>query len=355
MINQSSIEQVISTARIDEVVSKFVELKKAGANFKGFSPFGQEKSPSFVVSPAKNIFKCFSSGIGGDAIAFLQESQNMNFIEAVEWLADFYNITLERTESKQTPEERDHLAELDLTQRRVIRTYQQILSSEAGLAGRGYLTEERGYDDDVIVEWGLGYAPDEWRTITDKVVDKGALGLCIELGFCANKNERNYDVLRNRIIFPIHNHNGKVVGHGARYIGQEKEAPKYINSPDTPIYNKSRVLYGLHKAKKAIQTAGFAYLVEGYTDVISLHQADVCNTVASCGTAITPEQIALLSRFCKHLVVLLDSDKAGSKGSETAIILALKAGMKADIIRLEKGEDPDSLVRQMHQGELAEA
>lgn len=354
MISESSIQNVLSAARIEEVVGKFIDLKKAGSNWKAKSPFTDEKTPSFMVSPAKNIFKCFSSGVGGGPVSFLQEHKQMTFPEAMEWLADLYNIRLEKTDDKRTEEDRDRLSDLDKCQRAVLRNYQQQLWSGEGLKAREYLLHKRGYTEDTLVQWGVGYAPDEWRFITDKVIDKGYFQLCADLGICGHKNDRNYDRLRNRVVFPIYDHAGRLVGLGARTLETDnKEVPKYLNSPESDIYHKGRVLYGLNFAAAAIKKAGFAYLVEGYTDVISMHQGGVENTVAACGTGITPAQIQLLGRYCNHIVMLTDGDTAGLRAAEKGIILALKAGMKADIVCLEEGEDPDTLARSLQSEELS--
>lgn len=348
MIKDSSIQLVLQTARIEEVIGKFVDLKKAGTNFKGLSPFTQEKTPSFVVSPAKQIFKCFSSGIGGGVVKFLEEHKQLTFPEAMNYLADMYNITLEETEDKRTEEDRNHEDDLRKTLKAAVKQWQEYLLNEE--SRMLYLTDDRKFTHDTILQWGLGAAPAEWRFLTEKIINSGMYAAAKDLGICNHKNERNYDVIRNRIVFPIHDHRGQLVGYGARTLGED--GPKYLNSPDNPIYNKSFVLYGLNFAAAAIKKAGFAYLVEGYTDVISMHQAGVENTVAGCGTAVTESQLKLLGRYCNHVVVLTDGDAAGLRAAEKIIIAGLQLQMRMDIVVLDKDEDPDTLARKYKPAEI---
>jgi len=353
MISQQTIDRVFEEAQCVDIVGQFVDLKKAGANYKGFSPFVKEKTPSFIVSPAKNIYKCFSSGQGGTAIGFLMDAQGMTYPEAVEYAAAHYNIPVIKEEAEQNAEVRDHLVQLDKTLRAANRAYQKELFSSSGLPVHEELFNKRQWSKDTVLQWGLGFAPDAWRFLTDKVVNIGLFEVARELGLTNHKNGNNFDTYRNRIIFPIHNHHDKLVGFGARDLGPGectgKTPPKYLNSPDSKIYKKEHVLYGLNHAARIIREAGFAYITEGYADVISMHQAGLSNTVATCGTALTAGHLKLLGRYTKHLVLLYDGDAAGQRATEKAVFAAAEQAFKIEVVPLDKDHDPDSLCRMFSQ------
>jgi DNA primase len=352
MIKEDSIRRVLDACRIEEVIKDFVELTKSGSNYKGLSPFSSEKSPSFMVSPAKQIFKDFSSGKGGSAVTFLIEHKNMTYPDAINYLADKYNITLEHDQKEQTEEQKNTYEQMRQVAQIAAATYSKLLFDLPVDAPARIALAKRSYSADTIIEWGLGWAPETWRTITDVLMPRGLFEVARKMGLTGHKNGNNYDVFRNRIIFPIHNHRGYVVGFGGRAMGDE--LPKYLNSPESELYIKSNVLYGLFQSKKSIMDEGFAYLTEGYTDVISMHQAGVCNTVASCGTAITDKHLRLLGKYTKNIVVLTDGDAAGHRAALKTVELALKCDMNADVVILADGEDPDTLARKLATDEIPE-
>lgn len=348
MITQETIARVFETVNVADIIGQYVDLKKSGANYKGLSPFVQEKTPSFMVSPAKNIYKCFSSGKGGSAVSFLMDYKSMTYPEAITHIANHYNITVEmedvKEEDKPAAEHRESLAKVLLASQRKFAA--NLWAQEADHAALQELVVRRQLSKDTIIQWGLGFAPDEWRWLTDMIMPKGLFNLALELGICNHKNGNNYDVLRNRITFPIHDHLDRLIGFGGRLLGEG--SPKYLNSPDTKLYKKDRVLYGLNHAAKAIRQAGFAYITEGYFDVISMHQAGVENTVATCGTALTPGHLALLKRYCSHIVLLYDGDDAGLRATEKAVHAATQANFVVEVVTLPDGKDPDDLAREMH-------
>jgi DNA primase len=344
MISQDTIDRVFEAAEVLKVVGRFVELKQAGANWKGLSPFVQEKTPSFMVSPSKNIYKCFSSGKGGTPLNFLMEYKSLTYPEAIAALAEMYGIEVVHDTKKEDAPQRDHLAELHKVLNGTQTYYQKNLwALEHDAPALDELFNRRKLSKDAVIQWQLGWAPDEWRFLTDKLLPKGFFEVARELGLVAHKNGNNYDVLRGRITFPIHDHQDRLIGMAGRSLHGE---PKYLNSPDTKLYKKDRVLYGLNHAAKAIREAGFAYVTEGYFDVISMHNAGIENTVASCGTALTEGHFKLLARYCKHIVLLYDGDKAGRAATEKAVLAAASHQMKVDVVNLPDGIDPDDLARQ---------
>lgn len=354
MISELSIQEVLEAARIEEIIGEDVQLKNSGANLKGLSPFTAEKTPSFMVSPAKQIFKDFSSGKGGGVVTYLEERKGWSFPEAIKYLAEKYNVEL-RYEGKEQSKEQISAEKRLLNSLRAAARYYRDKYVEIRGNMPDYLTKEhhpavlelegnRLYSEETIIEWGLGYAPNEWRFLTEKVIPKGYYKECETLGLIKSKNGANFDVLRHRIIFPIHDHMGKLVGFGARAL--EGGQPKYLNSKENPIYDKSRVLYGLHKAADAIREEGFAYLVEGYTDVISMHQAGLCNAVATCGTSLTVKHARVLQRYTNHVVICRDGDPAGMRAAARDLAHLVKIGFKSDICQLPLGEDPDTVARQ---------
>ena len=351
MISRDTIEEIRNRLDIVDVISDFLTLKKSGQNYKALSPFSNEKTPSFFVVPAKGIFKDFSSGKGGDAITFVIEHEKMSYAEALRYLAKKYGIEIK--EDRQTDEgkaeqsEREGLYILMNFAKDFYR--RQLTGSEEGISiGLSYF-RERGFNDRTIEKFELGYALDGWENFTKEAIAKGYNKELLEkTGLVVKKDDGStYDRFRGRVIFPVHNISGKVIAFGARMLGKDKNQPKYINSPETDIYHKSDVLYGIYQAKNAVRQHDVCYLVEGYTDVISLHQADVFNVVASSGTALTESQIKIIHRFTENVTVLFDGDSAGIKAALRGIDMILKGGMNVRVVLFPDGEDPDSYSRKV--------
>ncbi|MDG1214167.1 MAG: DNA primase [Flavobacteriaceae bacterium] len=351
MISKNTIDKVYETARIEEVIGDFVQLKKSGANFKGLSPFTDERSPSFMVSPVKQIWKDFSSGKGGNVVAFVMEHEHFTYPEAIRYLAKKYQIEIEETiqtdEQKEAADERESMY---LVSEYAARYFSEILwASAAGQAiGLSYF-RERGFTDETIKKFGLGYCLDEWDGFTKAAIDKKydlkyleATGLTIVKPTNEQATAKTFDRFKGRVMFPIHSMSGRVLGFGGRILTQDKKAAKYLNSPESDIYNKSKVLYGIYMAKQAIAKQDNCYLVEGYTDVIQMYQSGIHNVVSSSGTALTSDQIRLLSRLTKNITVLFDGDAAGLRASIRGIDLILEQGMNVKICTFPEGEDPDS-------------
>lgn len=355
MISQETIQKILDTVRIEEVIGDFVSLKKAGSNFKGLSPFSNEKSPSFMVSPAKQIFKDFSSGKGGSAVTFLMEHEQYTYPEALRFLAKKYNIEVEETaQSSEVIAAREERESLFLVNDFANKYFQQQLweDPKGRSIGLSYF-QERGFSDETIKTFQLGYSQDGYQVFTDH-----ALKNAYELEFLANvgltkvDGERKLDRFRGRVMFPILSHTGRVLGFGGRILTKEAKAAKYLNSPESIIYHKSKILYGIYHAKSHIAKADECYLVEGYTDVISLYQAGVKNVVASSGTALTVDQILLIKRFTKNITLLYDGDPAGIKASLRGIDLILEQGMNVRVVLFPDGEDPDSYSKRVSSLEL---
>ncbi len=358
MIPRDTIEKILEATRIEEVVGEFVNLKKSGKNFKGFSPFTNETNPSFYVSPSKNIFKCFSSGKGGNAVSFLMEHEHFTYPEALRYLARKYNIEIE--EEQQTPDEvremneREALFHINAFAQKYFSD--QLLNSEEGRAiGLSYL-KERDFREDIIRKFELGYSPKEWEAFSKYAIENGyKKESLVKSGLSVEKdNGQIYDRFRARVIFPIHNLSGRVLGFGGRILEKDDKKPKYVNSPESDIYSKSKVLFGLYFAKNAIIRDDNCYLVEGYTDVITLNQAGIENVVASSGTSLTSEQIRLVKRYSQNITILFDGDEAGLKASFRGIDMILEEGMNVRIVMFPEGEDPDSFVRNTRIAEVLE-
>ncbi|ALM49698.1 DNA primase [Flavobacterium psychrophilum] len=356
MISKSSIDTVFETARVEEVIGDFVVLKKAGTNFKGLSPFSNERSPSFMVSPVKQIWKDFSSGKGGNAVAFLMEHEHFTYPEAIRYLAKKYNIELEETEqSEQDKEQANEKESMYLVSEYAQKYFQNILlnTDEGQAIGYSYF-KERGFTGDTIKKFGLGYSPEEWDAFTKDALGKAyKLDYLDKTGFTIVREDgRHIDRFRGRVMFPIQSMSGRVLGFGGRILGNDKKAAKYLNSPESDIYHKSKVLYGIFHAKQSIAKQDNCYLVEGYTDVIQFHQAGIENTVASSGTALTPDQIRLISRLTKNITVLFDGDAAGLRASIRGIDLILEEGMNVKVCTFPDGEDPDSFAKKTPHDDL---
>ncbi len=342
-------------SRVEEVIGDFVHLKKSGTNFKGLSPFTDERTPSFMVSPVKQIWKDFSSGKGGNVVAFLMEHEQFTYPEAIKYLAKKYNIEVEETErtdeQKQEANERESMY---LVSEFAQKYFQETLwEAEMGKAiGLTYF-KERGFKDETIKTFGLGYGLDQWEAFTKAALDKGyQLDYLEKTGLTIVKDDgndpnakRKFDRFKGRVLFPIHSMSGRVLGFGGRILSNDKKAAKYLNSPESEIYHKSKVLYGIYFAKKTIVKEDNCYLVEGYTDVIQLYQRGIQNVVASSGTALTPEQIRLISRLTRNITVLFDGDAAGLRASLRGVDLILEQGMNVKVCSFPEGEDPDSFAK----------
>jgi DNA primase len=348
MIDRQTIDRIFSAADIVEVISEFVTLKKTGQNFKGLSPFKNEKTPSFFVSPAKGIFKCFSSGIGGNVVNFLMEHEKLTYPEALRYLAKKYNIEIvekeETIEEQQLKNERESLLALNTFAGQY---YSSTLTTVEGKAiGSSYFIE-RGIRENSIEKFQLGYAREDKSAFTKAAIDNGfKLEYLLKTGLTIQKEDNyRFDRFHGRVIFPIHSLSGQIIGFAGRILKTDDKTAKYINSPESEIYHKSHVLYGLYFAKQNIVKQDKCYLVEGYTDVISMFQAGIENVVASSGTSLTVEQIRLLKRFTKNVTILYDGDEAGIKASIRGIDIILEEGMNVRVVLLPENEDPDSYAR----------
>jgi DNA primase len=351
LISRETIDEVKNRVDIVDVVSDFVSLKKSGQNYKALSPFANEKTPSFFVVPSKGIFKDFSSGKGGDAFTFVMEHEKLSYAETIRYLAKKYGVEIK--EDKLSDENRAEQSEregLYILMNFAKDFYKNILLTheEGRSIGLSYF-RERGFNDRTIEKFELGYALEGWENFSKEAVSKGYNKELLEkTGLVVKKEDgSSYDRFRGRVIFPVHNISGKVLAFGARMMGKDKNQPKYINSPETEIYHKSDVLYGLYQGKNAIRNKENCYLVEGYTDVISMHQADVENVVASSGTALTEGQIRLIHRFTENVTVLFDGDSAGIKAALRGIDMILKGGLNVRVVLFPDGEDPDSYSRKV--------
>ena len=355
MIHKSTIDAVFETARLEEVIGDFVQLKKSGSNFKGLSPFTEERTPSFMVSPVKQIWKDFSSGKGGNVIAFLMEHEHFSYPEAIRYLAKKYNIEIEETEQNQEQKAAASAREsMYLVSSFALGFFQNSLwETTSGKAiGLSYF-KERGFTDETIRDFQLGYSPNEWSAFTDAAVKAGyQLDFLEKTGLTIVKEDKKFDRFKGRVMFPIHSMSGRVLGFGGRILISDKKAAKYVNSPESEIYNKSKVLYGLYQGKQTIAKEDNCLLVEGYTDVIQMHQRGVKNVVSSSGTALTPEQIRLIRRLTPNITVLFDGDAAGLRASLRGIDLILEAGMNVRVCSFPEGEDPDSFARTHTKEEL---
>ncbi len=354
MINKTTIDLVFETARVEEVIGEFVQLKKAGSNLKGLSPFTDEKTPSFMVSPVKQIWKDFSTGKGGSAVSFLMEHEHYSYPEAIRWLAKKYNIEIEETEQTNEQKEKANDRESMFLVSKFAKDYfhDLLMNSQNGRAiGLSYF-KERGFREDTITKFDLGYCKDEWDNFTQNAIKKGydlkylkSTGLTIVKEIGGGQKDRMFDRFKGRVMFPIHSMSGRILGFGGRILTNNKKAAKYLNSPESDIYHKSKILYGIYHAKKEIAKQDNCYLVEGYTDVISFHQSGIENVVASSGTALTPDQIRLINRLTKNITVLFDGDTAGINASLRGIDLILEQGMNVKVLTFPDGDDPDSFAK----------
>lgn len=356
-ISDSTIQEIKNRIDIVDVIGDFVSLKKVGTNYRALSPFTNEKTPSFYVSPSKEIFKCFSSGKGGDAISFIMEVEGINYVEALKYLAAKYGIEVE--EEEQTDEQ--ILAQNERDSLFIVLKFagdffkETLWENEEGKSiGLSYF-KERGFSENTIKKFELGYSLDAWDGFMKKALKKGYSEQILEkAGLILKSDNKTYDRFRGRVMFPIHNVAGKVIAFGARILKADKKQPKYLNSPETEVYHKSNIVYGIHQARQAIRNEDMCYLVEGYTDVISLHQSGVENVVSSSGTSLTKEQIQLIGRYTKNITVLYDGDSAGIKASFRGIDLILEHDLNVHAVVFPEGEDPDSFSRTMSSEEFQE-
>lgn len=349
MIKQRTIDRVFDTIRIEEVVGDFVDLKKRGTNLIGLCPFHNEKTPSFNVSISKGIYKCFGCGEGGHAVDFVMKHEKYSYPEAIRYLAKKYNIEVE--EEEQSEEQQlvhDRRESLYIVTNWAADVFQKSLweTDEGKSIGLSYF-RERGYRDDIIKKFELGYSPESWDYLYKQAKAEGHQeGYLVSTGLIIQKEGgKSYDRFRSRVMFPIHNLTGRALGFGGRTLKTDKKVPKYVNSPESEIYHKSAILYGLYFAKKAIVNTDTCYLVEGYADVLSMHQAGVENVVASSGTSLTIEQVKLISRFTKNVTMLYDGDAAGIKASLRGTDMLLKEGLNVRILLFPEGNDPDSYIQ----------
>ncbi|HEY1061057.1 MAG TPA: DNA primase [Daejeonella sp.] len=349
MIPKDTVDKIIETSRIEEVVGDFVSLKRRGTSMIGLCPFHNEKTPSFHVSVGKGIFKCFGCGKGGDSVRFIMEHEKATYPEALRYLANKYSIEIAEVEN--TPEEQavnDRRESLYIVSAWAAKFFQQqMLETDEGKSiGLSYF-KERGFRDDIIKKFELGYSPDVWDALTQNAITEGYnIQFLEETGLTIRKeNEKFYDRFRGRVMFPIHSFTGRVIGFGGRTLKTDKAVPKYVNSPESDIYHKSNVLYGLFFAKKSMRDEDNCYLVEGYADVLSVHQAGIENVVASSGTSLTIEQIRMIGRFTKNITILYDGDDAGIKASLRGLDMILEEGLNVKIVLFPDGDDPDSYVQ----------
>ncbi|MBN1790036.1 MAG: DNA primase [Bacteroidales bacterium] len=347
MIDKATIERIFAAADIVEVIGEFVSLKKTGQNFRGLSPFKNEKTPSFFVSPSKGIFKCFSTGKGGNVVTFLMENEKLSYPDALHYLARKYNIEIvekeETAEEKELKNERESLLAVNQF---ACQYFSEVLYSQEGKAiGLSYFNE-RGFREDTIHKFQLGYAREDKNAFTRTALDKSYKSdYLVKTGLSIQRENQSYDRFHGRVIFPIHGLSGQILGFAGRVMRTDDKVAKYINSPESEIYHKSDVLYGLFFARQAVLKNDKCYLVEGYTDVISMHQAGIENVVASSGTSLTLNQIRLIKRFTHNVTILYDGDEAGIKASVRGIDLLLEEGLNVRVVLLPMQEDPDSFAR----------
>ena len=350
LISQTTIQQILGRLDIIDTIGGFVKLKKRGSNYLGLCPFHNEKTPSFTVSPSKELYKCFGCGRSGNTISFIMEHEKYSYVEALKWLANKYGIEIEEIfqtdEQKQTQLAADSLFIINAFAQQFFST--QLFETEEGQdIGLAYF-KERGFREDIIKKFQLGYSPEQRDAFTKEAIAKQYnTDLLLKTGLVANRNDQLMDNYRGRVIFPIHNHSGKVLGFGARILKSNDKAPKYINTPENEIYVKSKLLYGSYFARQAIDKADECLLVEGYTDVVSLHQAGIENVVASGGTSLTPDQLRLIRKYSNNLTIIYDGDSAGVKAALRGLDLALEEGLNVKLVLIPDKEDPDSYVNKV--------
>ncbi|RXQ95124.1 DNA primase [Ancylomarina salipaludis] len=357
MIDQSTVQKIFDTAQIDEVVSDFVTLRKRGVNFLGLCPFHNEKTPSFTVSPAKGIYKCFGCGKGGNSVNFVMEHEHLDYVGALKYLGKKYHIDIVDEELSPEQEQRKNDRESMMIVNSFAQKYfsEKLLQSEEGMAvGMSYL-RERGFREDIIKKFQLGFCLDSWNAFSEQAIQSGyKKQFLVQTGLSIDKEKGLIDRFKGRVLFPIHGIAGRTLGFGGRILKKDPKAAKYLNSPESEVYHKSRILYGIYQAKKSMVQNDKCYLVEGYTDVLSFHQAGIENVVASSGTALTADQIRLVKRFTNNMTIIYDGDPAGIKASLRGIDLVLEQELNVKVLLLPEGEDPDSFSRTMGATELSQ-
>jgi len=355
LISRTTIDQVYETTRLEEVIGEFVTLKKSGANFKGLSPFSQEKTPSFMVSPAKQIWKDFSSGKGGNVIAFLMEHEHFTYPEAIRFLAKKYNIEIEETiQSSENRKIKDLKESMFLVTEYATQFFENTLkeTEEGKSIGLTYF-KERGFTEETKKKFSLGYAPEQFDAFAKQAQKDGyQLKFLESTGLVIVNEGSQVDRFRGRVIFPIRSMSGRVLGFGGRILSTKSKTAKYLNSPESDIYQKSKVLYGIYESKQAIAKKDICYLVEGYTDVIQMHQSGITNVVSSSGTALTVDQIRMINRLTSNIVVLFDGDTAGLRASLRGIDLILEQGMNVKVCSFPEGDDPDSFAKKNNTSDI---
>src|SRR4029078_2535696 len=350
MITQNTIQQIQSRIDIIEIIGGFVKLKKRGANYLGLCPFHNEKPPSFTVSPSKEIYKCFGCGKSGNTISFLMEHEKYSYVEALRWLANKYYVEVEETETsaeqRQVQQAADSLYILNNFAQKFFT--EQLFNSEEGADIALSYLQERGFKKDIIEKFQLGYSPNQWEAFSSAAkTAQFSAELLVKSGLVISREEKLLDNYRGRIIFPVHHQTGKIIGFGARIIGKNDKAPKYINTPENEIYVKSKIVYGSYFARQAIDKNDECLLVEGYTDVISLHQAGVENVVASGGTSLTTDQLRLIKKYTNNLTIIYDGDAAGVKAALRGLEMALEESLNVKLVLIPDKEDPDSYVQKL--------
>jgi len=350
MIDQATIDRVIETAEITEVVQDYITLKRRGANFLGLCPFHNEKTPSFTVSPAKGIYKCFGCGKGGNSVSFIMDHEHLSFTDSIRHLAKKYNIEIyEKELSEEDVKQKNERESLLIVSAFAQKYFSDVLAKhpDGNAIGKAYFIE-RGFTEKIIDTFQLGYSVDKFDEFTKEALKKGyKLENLVKSGLTIESNDKTFDRFSGRVMFPIHSISGSVIGFGGRTLRTDKKVAKYLNSPESEIYHKSKILYGLYFAKKAIVEHDKCYLVEGYTDVISMHQAGIENVVASSGTSLTVEQIRLIKRFTENVTILYDGDPAGIKASLRGIDLILEEGLNVKVLLFPEGDDPDSFSKKV--------
>ena len=355
MISQDTIASIFDSARVEEVVGDYVTLKKRGVNLIGNCPFHDEKSPSFTVSSTKGIYKCFGCGKAGNSVNFMMDHEQMTYPEALRYLANKYNIEIE--EKEQSPEQMQAQSSRESLQ--IVNSYaqkffsNQLLNSDEGKSIALSYFKERGYSIETIEKFHLGYNPSKWDSFTSSAIKEGYKEeYLLKAGLTKGEPSKRFDFFKGRVMFPIHNITGRVIAFGGRILTNDKKTAKYFNSPETELYNKSKVLYGLYFAKKDIVKLDNCLLVEGYTDVISMHQRGIENVVSSSGTSLTADQIKLIKRYTPNITILFDGDVAGIKASFRGIDMILKEGLNVKVVLFPDGEDPDSFAKKMSKPEI---
>lgn len=357
MIDHATIERIIDAAHISDVVSEFVTLKKRGVNQLGLCPFHNEKTPSFTVSPAKGIFKCFGCGKGGNSVNFIMELEQLSYPDALRWLAKKFHIEIEEKEESQEEkalkDERESMMIVSAFAQKYFSRF-LLKENEGRTIGLSYL-RERGIREDIITKFELGYCPDGKDTFTQAATREGyKMDFLEKTGLTIRRDDWIRDRFGGRVIFPVHNVAGRVIAFGGRTLTNDKKVAKYLNSPESEIYHKGRTLYGIYQAKRQMTNQDKCYLVEGYTDVLSFHMAGIENVVASSGTSLTIDQIRLIRRFTPNITIIYDGDDAGIKASLRGIDMVLEEGINVKVLPLPRGEDPDTFARSMSASQLAE-